>query len=151
MIFDESIFVTKRRISSIVIIANDEALKARAIGDVQVDLRRRFITMRNVLLMFDLNANLFSISTLNRKGFTVLFIKDGVEIKREDILIATKIVRRRMYLLRTVVTAFYIIEGKETSIFENSMRIIISEAIDVSKKSKKIPSIINQKTNAFKL
>ena len=146
MTSDESIFVTKRGISSTVTIANDEALKARAIGDVQIDLRERFVIMKKVLLMLGLNANLLSISALNRRGLTVLFTKSGVEIRRKDTLIATGIARGRMYLLRTAVTALYITEGEEASDSENSVG-----AIAKPMSFEKIPQSPNQKTDVFKL
>ena len=146
IISDDSIFVTKRGISSIVIIANGEALKIRAIGDVQIDLRGRFVIMKKMLLMLDLNANLLSISALNRRDLTVLFTKGGVKIRKKNILIATEIVKERMYLLRTAVTALYIIEEKETSDSKDSMKAIVK-----SMSFEKIPQSLNQKTNVFRL
>ena len=43
---DESIFVNKRWISTIVTVANGEELKARLIGDARIDLCGRMINMK---------------------------------------------------------------------------------------------------------
>ena len=98
-----------------------------------------------------LNANLLLIYALTRKGFEVLFNKVGVKILRRSILIATGIARERMYFLQTIDMAFYTTEGEEASIFEKSVEIIFSKAIDASENSEKISQTLNQKTNVFRL
>ena len=107
--------------------------------------------MKDVLYVPKLNANLLSIYVLTRKNFEVLFNKVGVKILKKNTLIVTEIAKKRTYFLRTIDTTFYITEGKEVLIFEKSVKIIFSRAIDASENSEKIPQTFNQKTNAFKL
>ena len=101
--------------------------------------------------MSKLNANLLSIHVLTRRGFEVLFDKVGVRILRGSTLVATGIARKKTYFLRTTDTALYTTEGEETSIFEKSVKVIFSGAIDVSENSEKIPQALNQKTDVFRL
>lgn len=71
---DESIFVTKRDINTTITVVNGEMLKARIIEDVRIDLGGQMVNMRDVLLVPGLDANLLSMSALNRKGFNVLIV-----------------------------------------------------------------------------
>ena len=73
MVFDESIFVNKRAINTIVTVANGEKLRARFIGDIRTDLSGQMIKIKIVLCMSRLHANPLSISALNRRGLAVLF------------------------------------------------------------------------------
>ena len=95
--------------------------------------------MKNVLYVSKLNANLLSIHVLTRKSFEVLFNKASVRILRKSTLIATGIVKKKTYFLRTIDTALYITEGKKAPIFEKSVKVIFSRAIDASENSEKIP------------
>ena len=139
MTSDESIFLNQRSINIIIKIANEGMLKIRWIGDVQINLIDHTIQMRDVLYVPGLNANLLSIHALTRKDFEVLFNKVGVRILRGSILIVIGIARRRTYFLRTVDTALYTTEEKKAPIFEKSVEIISSGAIDASENSEKIP------------
>ena len=107
--------------------------------------------MRDVLYVPELDANLLSIHALTRRGFEILFNKTGVRILKGSTLVAIEIAKGRTYFLRTVDTAFYIIERKEASISEKSVKVIFSRAIDASENSEKIPQALNQKTDAFRL
>lgn len=113
MASDESIFVTKRGISTTVTIADDEMLKARFIGDVRIDLDGRSISMTDVLCVPRLDTNLLSISALTRMGLKISFEKSGVKITRGSTLVATGIAKGRTYFLRSADTAFYTTEGRD--------------------------------------
>ena len=124
-------------------------MKTRIIDDVEVDLERRIISIKNVLYVLELDANLLSIAALNRRGFTVLFNKTEIEIKRENIFIVIEIMRGRRYFLKTINTTFLITEREETSI-SNSVGVIM-KASKLSN-SNEIPSaLINQTKNACRL
>lgn len=98
------------------------------------------ISMRDVLCVPGLDANLLSMTALNRRGLAVvLFTKTGVEIKKENTLMATGIMRGRKYLLRTADTAFYSTEGEETPISGES----VGEIINISPVAFAVPE--NQK------
>lgn len=73
MIFDESIFITKRRTNDIVTVANGEGPRAHFIGDVRINPRGRMINMKDVSCESKLDANLLSKSALNRSGLAVSF------------------------------------------------------------------------------
>ena len=120
--------------------------------------------------MFNLNANLLSISILNWKDLSVMFHKDDVEVRKKDTLMTTGIVRGRMYFLRTINIAFLIIEEKsetapnQQSVKATSILASFSEKSTISKKnannqeidqlteidsekSEKFSQTINQKKN----
>lgn len=107
MTLNKSIFVIKRRIRTAVIIASDEVLQARWINDVRISLNDQIVRMTKVLHMLELNANLLSILTLNRRGYKVLFFKNKIEIRSSDTVIAIEIVRGRMYLFRSIDKALF--------------------------------------------
>ena len=111
MTSDESVFIIKRTTNSTVTVVNGQALKAQGIGEIKFDLGGKSIVMKDVLWVSDLNANLLSISALNRKGLSVMFHKDDVEVRKKGILVATGIARGRMYFLRTANIALLITEG----------------------------------------
>ena len=98
---DESLFSTSRPINTTVTVANGEVLRACSIGEVKVPLGGRTVKMKEVLHVPGLDANLLSISALNRRGFSVFFGKKTVEIRSGDTLIATGVLQGRMYLLRS--------------------------------------------------
>ena len=124
--------------------------------------------------MFDLNANLLSILTLNRKGLSVMFHKNDVKMRRKGTLMTTGIVKGRMYFLRTANIAFLIIEEKSETTFNqqsvraisilapfsgkdtiskknaNNQKIDQSTKID-SEKSKKFFQTVNQKKKRLKI
>ena len=80
-----------------------------------------------------------------------MFNKIDVRILRGSTLVATGIAKKKTYFLRTTDTALYTTKGEEVFIFEKSVAVISSGAIDASENSKKIPQAFNQKTNAFRL
>ena len=51
--------------------------------------------MTNVLYVFNFDANLLSISALNKKGFSVMFYKKKIEMRKKDFLIVIKIVKKK--------------------------------------------------------
>ena len=59
------------------------------------------IRMTDVLYVPQLDANLLSISALNKKGLNVLFNGKGVEILRKGTSVASGFLRGRTYFLRT--------------------------------------------------
>ena len=124
MTSDESIFVIKREIQITISVINEEMLNAKWIDDIKVNLGDQIIMMKEMLYVFELNANLFFISIFNRRGFVVTFNEKIVEIKNKDILIVIEIVKGRMYMLQSVSTAFLNSEAKipekleETIIFD---------------------------------
>ena len=68
--------------------------------------------MKKMLYVSELNANLFFISTLNRREFVVIFNEKIVEIKNKSILIVIEIAKNRMYMLQSISTAFLSSEAK---------------------------------------
>ena len=72
-----------------------------------VDLNGQKVQMKNVLHVSELNANFLSISVFNRRGFEVSFAKNEVQIRSKSILIASEIVKGRMYLLRSSNKIFF--------------------------------------------
>ena len=112
MTSNESVFIIKQTINSTDTIINDQTLKAQGIDEIKFDLEKKSIVMKNVLWVFDLNANLLSISTLNRKSLSVIFHKNDVKMRKKSILMITGIAREKMYFLRTANIALLIIEEK---------------------------------------
>lgn len=97
---DESIFTSKRNITQTsVTVANGEKLFAKHTGNVAFSTDGHIVKMTDVLHVPRLDANLLSISALNRKGLNVLFKQHGVEIRRGSTLVATGIMRGKMYFL----------------------------------------------------
>ena len=96
---NEAMFTSKKAVKTSITVANGEKLHARSIGNVKFDLDGQTIIMKEVLHVPDLDANLLSISALNRKGFSVLFKKHGVEIRRRGTLVARGVLKGKMYLL----------------------------------------------------
>ena len=68
--------------------------------------------MKKMLYVFELNATLFSISTLNWREFVVTFNEGTIEIKNKRILIVIEIVNSKMYMLQSINTAFLNNEAK---------------------------------------
>lgn len=98
---DESFFTSKRSVRTSVTIASSEKLYAQCIGNVAFDMEGQTIRMKDILYVPDLDANLLSISALNRNGLSVLFQTGGVEIQQGTTLGASGILRGKMYLLHT--------------------------------------------------
>ena len=80
--------------------------------------------IKKVLYVFELNANLLFISTLNRREFVVTFNEKTVEIKSKNTLIVIEIVRGRMYMLQSVNTALL---NSETKIPERLKETVTSD------------------------
>ena len=68
--------------------------------------------MKKMLYVSELNANLFSISTFNRRGFVVTFNEKNVEIRNKNILIVIGIAKDKMYILQSISMAFLSSEAK---------------------------------------
>ena len=98
-------FTCIRPMRTAITVANGERLYARGVGDICFDLGDQNIKMVDVLHVPDLDANLLSISALNRNGLTVLFRHGGVDIRREGILVASGVMRGKMYYLHSTQTA----------------------------------------------
>ena len=112
MTSDKSIFVIKREIQTTINVINEEVLNARWIDDIKIKLNDQLMMMKKMLYVFELNANLFSISILNRREFVVTFNEKIVEIKNKNILIVIEIARGKMYKLQLISTAFLNSEAK---------------------------------------
>ena len=95
MISDESIFIHKQTINSTMTMINDDVLKAHEIDEIRIDLKNQSVVMTNVLYVSDFDANLLSISVLNRKDFSVIFHKKKIEMRKKNILIVTEIVKKK--------------------------------------------------------
>ena len=111
-----NIFTSKRSIKATVTIANGEKLHAKGVENVCFDIEDQNIRMTDVLHVPELDANLLSISALNRKGFSVLFRKDGVDIRQRDSLVVSGIMRGKIYFLRSFQTALL---SKDTGVLED--------------------------------
>ena len=126
MTSNESLFINKIVINTKITMISDDVLRANGIDDVKVFLRGHIIKMKKMLHVLGLDANLFSISIFDRKGFNVLFRKGVVEIQSKNTLMATEIMKGRMYLLRSADRALLISEISGAA-FE-----AISEAASIS-------------------
>ena len=104
---NESIFTSKQSVQTTVTVANGEKLHAQGIGDVKVNINSQLIQMKDVLYVPDLDTNLLSISALNQNRFSVLFTGSEVEIRQKGILIASRVLKGRMYLLQSSQVAFF--------------------------------------------
>ena len=74
---------------------NGNVLKAHEIDEIRINLKNQSVVMTNVLYVFDFDANLLSISALNKKSFSVMFHKKKIEMRKKNILIVTKIVKKK--------------------------------------------------------
>ena len=95
MISNKSIFIHKRTINSTIMMINDDVLKIHEIDEIKIDLKNQSIVMTNVLYVFDFDANLLFISILNKKDFSIVFRKKKIEMRKKNILIVTKIVKKK--------------------------------------------------------
>ena len=111
-----NIFTSKRSIKAAVTVANGENLHAKGVGNVSFDIEGQNIRMTDVLHVPEVDANLLSISALNRKGLSVLFRKDGVDIRQGDNLVASGIMRGKIYFLRSPQTALL---SKDAGVLED--------------------------------
>ena len=138
---DESVFIIKRAISNTVTVVNDEILKVQGIDEIMFDWVGQSIKMKNVLYVSNLDANLLSISA---KGFLVLFTKSGIKVRGKDTLVVIGIFTERMYFLRTVDTALWIIEG-ESEIPGNSIKATsIQQKVEPTRRSTRITQPYNR-------
>ena len=83
MTSNESIFIHKRTINSTMTMVNDDVLKIHEIDKIKIDLKNQSVIMTNVLYVFDFDANLLSISVLNRKNFSVMFHKKKLKCEKK--------------------------------------------------------------------
>ena len=97
MISNELIFIHKRTINSTMTMINDDVLKIYEIDKIKIDLKNQSVVMTNVLYVFNFDANLLFISVLNRKNFSIMFHKKKIEMRKKNILIVTKIVKKNVF------------------------------------------------------
>lgn len=71
--------------------------------------------MTKVLHVLRLDANLLSISVLNRRDYNVLFFKNKIEIRSNNIVIIIEIVRDKIYLFCSIDQALFSIEKTENT------------------------------------
>ena len=103
MTYQRSIFTKFTSYCAPIRIANGQQIWSEGRGSVSIEIDGKVIEMTNVLFVPQLDANLLSISALNRKGHTVSFSQRGVEILRRGTLVATGIPRGHTYLLRKII------------------------------------------------
>ena len=95
MISNKLIIIHKQTINNTMTIINDNVLKIHEIDEIRIDLKNQSIVITNVLYMFDFDANLLFISVLNKKNFSIMFHKKKIEMRKKNILIVTKIVKKK--------------------------------------------------------
>ena len=123
MISDKLIFIHKRTINNTMTMINDDVLKIHEIDEIRIDLKNQSVAMTNVLYVFDFDANLLFISILNKKHFSIMFHKKKIEMRKKNILIVIKIVKKKMYFLRTIETTLWIVEKK----FQKNSFLIVNQ------------------------
>ena len=74
---------------------------------MKVNINGQLIRIKDVLYVPDLDANLSSISALNRNGFRVLFTGSEVEIQRKGVLVASGVLKGKTYLLQSSQVVFF--------------------------------------------
>ena len=82
-------------------IANGQRIWSEGKGNILISIDGTTIRMTDVLYVPRLDANLLSISALNKKRLNVLFHPNGVDIMREGIPVASGILQGRTYFLRS--------------------------------------------------
>ena len=97
---DRKLFTKIRNILTSVTIADRIKLSSPVRGDISVDLGGKKVRMENVLWVPRLDSNLLSIKALNRKGLSILFRPEGVEITKDGTSVATGFFKGNMFLLR---------------------------------------------------
>ena len=97
---DRKLFTKFRNMLTSVTIADGTKLSSPGRGDISVDLGGKKVRMENVLWVPRLDSNLLSIKALNRKGLSILFRPEGVEITRDGTSVATGFFKGNMFLLR---------------------------------------------------
>ena len=97
MISNKSIFIHKRTINSTMTMIHDDILKIHEIDEIRIDLKSQLVVITDVLYVFNFDANLLSISVLNRKNFLIMFHKKKIEMRKKNILIVTKIVKKNVF------------------------------------------------------
>lgn len=78
---DNEMYDTKTSNISEIISANSEPMKVIKRGKLKIDLKEHEITADDVLHVPDLAANLLSVYQIAKKGYTVIFDKNGCIIK----------------------------------------------------------------------
>lgn len=112
MILDKIIFISRQAIKISIIIANGAKLHAKNISNVKFDLDSQRTFIRKMCYVFDLDSNLFLILALNCNKLNVLFRIDGVKIRQEDFLVASEILRDKIYHLHIFQMALLSTEAK---------------------------------------
>ena len=95
MISNESIFIHKQTFNNTITMINGDILKSHEINEIKINLKNLLITITNVSYVFDFDANLLSISVLNKKDFSSMFQKKKLKCEKKNILIVTKIVKEK--------------------------------------------------------
>ncbi len=90
-----SIFTRMSPKQILVTIANGEKLRAEGLGEISVPIDGQRIRMTDVLYVPGLDAN------LNRKGLSIHFCRQGVEIMQGNIVVATGVAKGKMFVLHT--------------------------------------------------
>ena len=62
---------------------NDNVLKTHEIDEIRINLKNQSIAITNVLYVFDFDANLLSISVLNKKDFSIMFHKKKLKCENK--------------------------------------------------------------------
>ena len=62
---------------------NDDVLKIHEIDEIRIDLKNQSVAMRDVLYVFNFDANWLFISVLNRKDFSIMFYKKKLKCKEK--------------------------------------------------------------------
>lgn len=88
---------------------------------MRINLNDQIVRIIKILHVFKLNANLFSILTWNQRGYKILFFKNKVKIRSNNIVIVIKIVRGKIYLLCSINETFFSIEELKNT---DSMRTV---------------------------
>lgn len=110
-------------INTKIIVINDEILLAHDIDEMKVFLKNHIIKMKKMLHVPELNANLFSISTFDKKDFNVLFDEKSVCIRSENITIAIGIMRRKMYFF-CLAEKILLISEVHGAAFEAALKVV---------------------------
>lgn len=60
-----------------------------------MSVRGQIIQMINVLYILNFDANLLSILVLNRKDLSVCFYKNDIDIRKNNFIITTEVVKKK--------------------------------------------------------
>lgn len=102
MISDGFLFIIKQAVSRIQVAVGDGVkLFAKSLGNIAFSLDDNIVKMTDVLHVSGLDANLLSVSVLNRKGLNVLFKNGGIQIRKDEVLVAAGVLREKLYFLHS--------------------------------------------------